>query len=103
MTQSSLKRLISYALFAGLTLLPLAQVHAEDSWIGLGVLKGGKGYAPSPMGQVHYRDLGPRDAKVPVLLLHMTPLSMNQFGLAQPELAKLGIRSIAVDTPGYGL
>jgi pimeloyl-ACP methyl ester carboxylesterase len=55
------------------------------------------------MGQVHFRDLGPRDANPPVLLLHMTPQSMLQFADVQPALATLGVRSIAVDTPGYGL
>lgn len=40
-----------------------------------GVLKGGRGYAPTPMGQVHYR------------LMAQGP----------------GFRSLAVDTPGYGM
>jgi pimeloyl-ACP methyl ester carboxylesterase len=74
-----------------------------DAWPGAGILKGGKAYAPTPMGQVHFRDLGPRDARVPLLLLHMTPLSMVQYGEAQNALAARGLRSIAVDTPGYGL
>jgi pimeloyl-ACP methyl ester carboxylesterase len=74
-----------------------------DGWVGDGVLKSGKGYAPTPMGQVHYRDLGPRDTPVPMLLLHMTPLSMIQFAEAQNAIAARGIRVIAVDTPGYGM
>jgi pimeloyl-ACP methyl ester carboxylesterase len=74
-----------------------------DGWVGASILKGGKGYAPTPMGQVHYRDLGPRDCSLPMLLLHMTPLSMIQFAEAQTQIAAAGIRVIAVDTPGYGL
>jgi len=74
-----------------------------DHWIGEGVLKAGKGYAPTPMGQVHYRDIGPRDTRVPMLLLHMTPLSMIQFAEAQNAIAAKGIRVIAIDTPGYGM
>jgi pimeloyl-ACP methyl ester carboxylesterase len=55
------------------------------------------------MGQVHYRDIGPRDGAVPMLLLHMTPLSMVQYAEAQTQIASRGIRAIALDTPGYGL
>jgi pimeloyl-ACP methyl ester carboxylesterase len=66
-------------------------------------MAGGKGYAPTPMGQVHYRDIGPRDAKVPLLLIHQAWMSMIEYAEIQNELAKLGFRSIAVDTPGYGM
>jgi pimeloyl-ACP methyl ester carboxylesterase len=55
------------------------------------------------MGQVHYRDVGPRDAKVPILLVHQAWMWMIEYAQIQNELAKLGYRSIAVDTPGYGL
>ena len=41
----------------------------DATWDGLGVLKGGKGYAPTPMGQVHYRLMGPKTGPV-VLLIH---------------------------------
>lgn len=74
-----------------------------DRWRGAAILRGGKGYVPTPMGQVHYRDLGPRQTRLPLLLLHMTPMSIVQYAEAQNALAELGIRSIAVDTPGYGL
>jgi pimeloyl-ACP methyl ester carboxylesterase len=77
--------------------------HAADGWLGAGVLAGGKGYAQTPMGQVHYRDIGPRNAKVPLLLIHQAWMSMIEYAEIQNELAKLGYRSIAVDTPGYGL
>ncbi len=76
---------------------------AGDGWRGNGVMAGGKGYAQTPMGQVSYRDIGPRDAKVPLLLIHQAWMSMIEYAEIQDELAKLGIRSIAVDTPGYGM
>jgi pimeloyl-ACP methyl ester carboxylesterase len=78
-------------------------VRAADPWLGNGVLKGGKGYADTPMGQVSYRDIGPRDAKVPLLLIHQSWMSMIEFAQIQDELAKLGYRSIAIDLPGYGM
>ncbi len=81
---------------------PLRGTSADD-WRGFGVLAGGKGYAPTPMGQVHYRDLGPREDHQPIVLLHQSPMSMLQFADVQNALAEMGIRSIAIDTPGYGL
>ena len=74
----------------------------DSGWDGLGVLKGGKGYAPTPMGQVHYRLMGPEKGPV-VLLIHQTPWSMIEFADIQPCLAARGMRSLAVDTPGYGM
>jgi pimeloyl-ACP methyl ester carboxylesterase len=76
---------------------------SADRWRGAALLKGGKGYLPTPMGQVHYRDLGPRTGGVAILLLHMTPLSMIQYAEAQPLIAARGIRVVAIDTPGYGM
>ena len=76
---------------------------ADDNWRGAGVMAGGKGYAATPMGQVHYRDIGPKSAKVPLLLVHQAWMSLIEFAEIQDELAKLGLRSIAVDTPGYGM
>jgi len=75
----------------------------QRSWGGVDMLAGGKGYAPTPLGQVHYRDIGPRDARATMILFHQSPLSMVEFGAVQNSLAKLGIRSIATDTPGYGM
>ncbi len=75
---------------------------AEGVWIGHRLLRGGKGYAPTPMGAVHYRLIGPEDGPV-LLLLHQTPWSMIQFGEVQDGLAERGVRSLAVDTPGYGM
>jgi pimeloyl-ACP methyl ester carboxylesterase len=74
----------------------------DAHWDGLGVLKGGKGYAPTPMGQVHYRMMGPKTGPV-VLLIHQTPWSLIEFADIQPCLAVRGIRSLAIDTPGYGM
>jgi len=76
---------------------------STDDWRGWGTLAGGKGYAPTPMGQVHYRDLGPREDHQPIVLLHQSPMSMIQFADVQNALAEMGVRSIAIDTPGYGL
>ena len=76
---------------------------STDDWQGFGVLTSGKGYAPSPMGQVHYRDIGPRNDKHPIVLLHQSPMSMIQFAGVQNALAKMGERAITLDTPGYGM
>jgi pimeloyl-ACP methyl ester carboxylesterase len=97
------KALRGLALISALLLTATASAQAADGWLGTGVLKGGKGYANTPMGQVHYRDIGPRDAKVPLLLIHQAWMSMIEYAQIQDALAKLGYRSIAVDTPGYGL
>jgi pimeloyl-ACP methyl ester carboxylesterase len=93
--------LVLLAAMTGLALYAPAQ--AADGWLGAGVLAGGKGYAETPMGQVHYRDIGPRNAKVPLLLIHQAWMSMIEYAQIQDALAKLGYRSIAVDTPGYGM
>lgn len=75
---------------------------SNDDWRGWGVLSGGKGYAASPLGQVHYRDIGPRDDEHAIVLLHQSPMSMIQFAEVQNALAELGVRAITIDTPGYG-
>jgi pimeloyl-ACP methyl ester carboxylesterase len=97
------KALRRLAMISAVFLTTTASAQAADSWLGAGVLKGGKGYADTPMGQVHYRDAGPRDAKVPILLIHQAWMWMIEYAQIQDALAKLGYRSIAVDTPGYGL
>jgi pimeloyl-ACP methyl ester carboxylesterase len=102
-------RLQAAAILGGLMTLGLAGLGASgpafaaDDWRGAGVMAGGKGYALTPMGQVSYRDVGPRNAKVPLLLIHQAWMSMIEYAEIQNELAKLGFRSIAVDTPGYGM
>lgn len=93
-----------------LTTLYAASTYAEegmrgvssDDWGGWGILSAGKGYAPSPLGQVHYRDVGPRDDTDPIVLLHQSPMSMIQFAAVQNALVDLGFRAITIDTPGYG-
>ncbi len=70
---------VSLVLFWAAGTLSLSSASAapdtDNWWMGAGLLKGGKGYAPNPMGQVHYRDIGPKDGKKPViLLLHVVPM-----------------------------
>lgn len=77
-------------------------VQADARWDGMGVLKGGKGYATTPMGQVHYRLMGPASGPV-LLLIHQTPWSLVEWADIQPCLAERGIRTLAIDTPGYGM
>jgi pimeloyl-ACP methyl ester carboxylesterase len=82
---------------------PMGRGTSSDDWRGWGILTAGKGYASTPMGQVHYRDIGPRDTKNPIVLLHQSPMSMIQFAAVQNAFAEMGIRAITLDRPGYGL
>lgn len=59
-----------------------------------------RGYAESPFGQTHYRELGEGH---PVLLLHQTAWSGIQFRGVMTEIASAGFKAIAPDNPGYGL
>jgi pimeloyl-ACP methyl ester carboxylesterase len=59
-----------------------------------------KGYVDGPDGQVHYREEGEGE---PLLLLHQTASSGQQYLAAFPHLAAGGRRVIAMDTPGYGM
>lgn len=56
------------------------------------------GYAQAPQGQLHYRDAGSGD---PILLLHQTPRSLDEFAELQPLLAR-NHRVIAMDMVGFG-
>ena len=76
---------------------------SPDDWRGAGVMAGGKGYVLTPMGQTHYRDVGPRNAKLPMLLIHQSLMSIVEYAEIQDALAALGIRSIASDLPGHGM
>jgi pimeloyl-ACP methyl ester carboxylesterase len=96
-------RSVLFLILAVLVSIPCLPSHADEVWRGAGVMAGGKGYAPTPMGQVNYRDIGPRDTKAPLLLIHQAWMSMIEFAEIQDALAALGYRSIAVDTPGYGM
>lgn len=75
---------------------------SDTRWIGISQLHGGKGYADTPMGQVHYRLAGEGDGPV-LMLLHQTPWSMIEFAEIQNCLAGMGVRTLAIDTPGYGM
>ena len=61
----------------------------EVRWIGNGLMRGGKGYVSTPMGQVHYRLVRAGDGPV-LVLLHQTPWSMNQYAEVQACLAARG-------------
>jgi pimeloyl-ACP methyl ester carboxylesterase len=76
---------------------------ANDAWPGNTLITGGKGYAPTPMGQIHYRVVGPDNPKGVFVLLHQSQMSLVQYGETQEELASLGYRSVALDTPGHGM
>ena len=52
------------------------------------------------MGQVHCVTAG-SGAGVPLVLLHQTPRSIDEFAEVIPLLAR-SRRVIAIDTPGYG-
>ena len=55
-------------------------------------------FLDTPDGQIHYATEGSGD---PVLLLHQTPRSMDEYRELAPLLAK-SMRAIAVDSIGYG-
>ncbi len=56
------------------------------------------GYADTPLGQLHYAEQG---AGPPILLLHQTPRSNDEFAELMPELATAH-RAIAMDMVGFG-
>lgn len=59
-----------------------------------------RGYADTPLGQLHYAEQGDGPA---VLLLHQTPRSYDEFREVQPLLAAAGYRAVAMDMLGFGL
>ena len=59
-----------------------------------------RGYADTPLGQVHYQDVGSGPV---VVLLHQVPWFYIYYTRVQAEFAARGFRTIAIDTPGYGL
>jgi pimeloyl-ACP methyl ester carboxylesterase len=59
-----------------------------------------RAYVDGPYGQIHLRIAGDG---VPLLLLHQSPLSGDQFAAALPLLAQRGFMAVAIDTPGFGL
>lgn len=58
------------------------------------------GYADTAGGQVHYAECG-GGAGLPVVLLHQTPRSWDEFRDVLPPVGKRR-RAIAVDLPGFG-
>jgi pimeloyl-ACP methyl ester carboxylesterase len=62
------------------------------------------GYAPGPFGQVHFQIWETvRSESLPLVLCHQSPSSSEQFSAVYPLLATRGIRTIGVDTPGFGM
>ena len=57
-----------------------------------------QGFADSPFGQLYFRESG---AGLPLLLLHQTPRSADEFADVQPLLATKR-RTIAMDMVGFG-
>lgn len=58
-----------------------------------------KGYVPGPFGQIHYYEIGQGPA---LIMSHQSPVCARMFERAMPYLGAMGVRAIAVDTPGYG-
>lgn len=56
------------------------------------------GYVDTPLGQLHYAESGAGD---PIILLHQTPRSLDEFAEVQPLLAK-NMRVISMDMYGFG-
>jgi haloalkane dehalogenase len=61
-----------------------------------------RGYLDLPWGQVHYRH-GGAAGQPAVLILHQSPLSSATYEAVIAPLARRGVRTVAVDTPGYGM
>lgn len=59
-----------------------------------------RAFFQSPLGQAHFIEAGPAEG-APVVLLHQTPRSTDEFAEVLPLLAARR-RVIALDTPGYG-
>jgi pimeloyl-ACP methyl ester carboxylesterase len=62
-----------------------------------------RGYAASPFGQTHYQDVSPANpVGLPLVMIHQAPMSLRQFDTVLIPLAERGVRSIAIDIPGFG-
>lgn len=59
-----------------------------------------RGYAPGPVGLVHYREMG---GGRPLLLAHQAPWSSIQYHKVMPLLAAQGFHVIVPDMPGHGM
>lgn len=62
-------------------------------------MKPRRAYVDGPFGQIHIRVAGDG---VPLILSHQSPSSSDMFRAAYGPLARLGIKAIGVDTPGFG-
>lgn len=62
-----------------------------------------KGYATTPLGQIHYRIVTPAKdtGKTPVVFFHPNPFSSLYFVYMLEEMGRDRV-AIAFDTPGYG-
>jgi pimeloyl-ACP methyl ester carboxylesterase len=58
-----------------------------------------RAFAKTPVGRIHYAAAGDGD---PVLFLHQTPRSSDEFRDVIPIVGAAGYRAIAMDTIGYG-
>jgi pimeloyl-ACP methyl ester carboxylesterase len=58
-----------------------------------------KSYVDGRWGQVHVRSMG---RGKPLILLHQSPLSGDQFAAGMGLLADGGVQAVALDMPGYG-
>jgi len=59
-----------------------------------------RSFVETKLGQVHVVEAG-EGPGAPLVLLHQTPRSVDEFAEVQPLLARTR-RTLAVDTPGYG-
>lgn len=59
-----------------------------------------RGYVETPEGLIHYRERGSGPV---LLLLHQTPSNSEQYSASLPLFAARGYRTIAMDTPGFGM
>lgn len=59
-----------------------------------------RGYVDTPEGLIHYREHGSGPV---LLLLHQTPSNSEQYSASLPLFAARGYRTIAMDTPGFGM
>jgi pimeloyl-ACP methyl ester carboxylesterase len=64
-----------------------------------------RGYADGPFGQIHFQDTGPDSGKgdTTLVLCSQSPLTSRQFDRVYPLLAEAGVRTIGLDTPGFGM
>jgi len=61
-------------------------------------------YIDGPWGQIHvYVDGAALKGSPTIVFLHRMPWNGTQYRYVQPVLAENGVRSIAVDLPGYGM